>query len=361
MEEQAAKIPVAEIAVDNTGERFACPANATILDAGLAAGLHMPHNCRGGACGTCKAQLLEGAVDHGRLMSFAITDQEKARGLFLTCQSQPRAPRIRMRALEAMHPRVPGEDLIVPAQVTGRVVAAHDVTPSIRRLVVALPREVRFHFRAGMNMEMLAPGLDQRRPYSIANAPGPDGTPEHGQLVFFVTRHDRGHCSTWLHGLAVEDALTLHGPYGEFHLPDGAEGGRVLALAAGSGLAPILSVLTKALADGYGGAVDLLFSVRDRSETFASDTLAAFARRYPNFAYRITLTRAAPGDDRFLRGRVPDVLAREGQDLSSATVLVAGIPAFVEACVAAVKRAGADPSRVIVDAFLPRLPPKPPA
>jgi CDP-4-dehydro-6-deoxyglucose reductase len=360
MEDQAAEIPVAEVVVDNTGERFACPANATVLDAGLAAGLHMPHNCRGGACGTCKARLLEGVVDHGRLMSFAITDHEKAQGLFLTCQSQPRAPRIRMRALEAMQPRVPGEDLIVPAQVAGRVIAAHDVTSSIRRLVVALPREARFHFRAGMNMEMLAPGLDQPRPYSIANAPGPDGAPEHGQLVFYVTRHDHGRCSTWLHGLAVEDALTLHGPYGEFHLPADTEGGRVLALAAGSGLSPVLSVLTKVLADGHSGAIDLLFSVRDRGEIFAAEALAALARRHGNFAYRITLTRAPPGDDRFLRGRVPDVLAREGQDLSAATVLIAGVPAFVDACAAAVKRAGADPSRIVVDSFLPRLPPKPP-
>ena len=134
----------------------------------------------------------------------------------------------------------------------------------------------------------------------------------------------------------------------------------MLALAAGSGLAPILSVLTKALADGYRGAVDLLFSVRDRSEIFAADALAALAHRHGNFAYRITLTRAPPGEDRCLRGRVPDVLARDGQDLSAAIVLIAGVPAFADACASAVKRAGVDPSCVVVDSFLPRLPPKPP-
>jgi ferredoxin-NADP reductase/ferredoxin len=342
--------------MDNTGERFACPADTIILDAGLAAGLHMPHNCRGGACGTCKSKVLEGRVDHGSVLSFAITEEEKAAGFCLACQSRPLAPHIRLRTLEPMQPRVPGEDLIVPTQVTGQIVAAHAVTPSVRKLVVSLPRGVRFHFRAGMNMEVAAPGLDQARPYSMANAPAPDGAPEHGQLVFYVTRHDEGRCSTWLHGLAVDDPLTLHGPYGEFHLPPEAASGRVLALAAGSGLSPILSVLTQALRDGHREPIDLLFSVRDRSEIFAADELAALARRHPHFTSRITLTRAPAGGDRCLRGRVPDVLAREAPDLSGVTVLIAGAPPFVDACADAVKRAGADPARVFVDSFLPRAP-----
>jgi len=345
-----------EVIVENTGERFACPAETVVLDAGLAAGLHMPHNCRGGACGTCKSKILEGQVDHGWVMSFAITDEEKEQGYFLACQSKPLSPVLRLQTVEPMQPRVAGEDLIVPAEIAAQIVAAHDVTPSVRRLVVALPRGVRFHFRAGMNMEFAAPGLDQKRPYSMANAPDPEGNAPDGQLVFYVTRHDKGRCSGWIHGLAVDDTVELHGPYGEFHLPASAARGRVLALAGGSGLSPILSVVTKALEDGHAGPIDLLFSVRDRSEIFAADALAALSRRHGNFTYRITLTRAPAGSDRCLRGRVPDVLARESPDLSGATVLIAGAPGFVDDCVAAAKRAGADPSRIVVDSFLPRAP-----
>jgi ferredoxin-NADP reductase/ferredoxin len=356
MEQRAAQVPVAEIVMDNTGERFACPADTVILDAGLAAGLHMPHNCRGGACGTCKSMILEGRVDHGPVLSFAITEEEKAAGFCLACQSRPLAAHIRLRTLEPMRPRAPGEDAMVPTQVAAQIVAAHAVTPSIRKLVVSLPRGVRFHYGAGMNMEFAAPGLDQARPYSIANAPGPDGAPQDGQLVFYVTRHDHGRCSTWLHGLAVHDVLTLHGPYGDFHLPEEAAGGRVLALAAGSGLSPILAVVTEALRDGNRSPINLLLSVRDRSEIFAADELETLARRYPNFAPRMTLTRAPAGNDRCLRGRVPDILAREAPDLSGTTVLIAGAPAFVDACADAVKGAGAHPSRVILDSFLPRAP-----
>jgi CDP-4-dehydro-6-deoxyglucose reductase len=355
MTERGAMAADTEVIIDNTGERFICPADTVILDAGLAAGLHMPHNCRGGACGTCKSKILEGQVDHGWVMSFAITDEEKAEGFCLACQSKPLSPLLRLRTVEPMQAVVPGEDRIIPAEITARVVAAHSVTPSIRRLVVALPRDIRFHFRAGMNMEFAAPGLDQPRPYSMANAPDADGNPPNGQLVFYVTRHDKGACSGWLHSLGVDDAVTLHGPYGEFHLP-GVADTRVLALAGGSGLSPVLSVVIKALADGHKGHIDLLFSVRDRDEIFAADGLAALARRYGNYTYRITLSRAAPGSDRSLRGRVPDVLAREAPDLSGATVLIAGAPSFVDDCAAAVKRAGSDPSRIVIDSFLPRAP-----
>ena len=345
-----------EVTMDNTGERFTCPADTVILDAGLAAGLHMPHNCRGGACGTCKSKILEGQVDHGWVMSFAITDEEKAQGYCLTCQSKPLSPTLRLRTVEPMHAREAGETLIVPVELTAQVVAAHSVTPSVRRLVISLPRTTRFRFRPGMNMEFMAPGVDQPRPYSIANAPDADGGVPDGQLCFYVTRHEQGRCSNWVHALGVNDQIALRGPYGEFHLPEAPAHGNVLALAGGSGLSPILSVLSHALANGFARPVELLFSVRDRAEIFAADALDALARRHANFGYRITLTREAPASDRCLRGRIPDVLSRELRDLSDSAVLVAGAPAFVDDCVAAAKAAGADPSRIVVDSFLPRAP-----
>ena len=81
------------VTVAGTGQSFVCGADQLILDAGLAAGIGLPHNCRGGACGTCKSEVLEGEVDHGWVMSFAISDEEKAAGRCLVCQSRPRSVR----------------------------------------------------------------------------------------------------------------------------------------------------------------------------------------------------------------------------------------------------------------------------
>lgn len=348
----------ADVLIENTGERFDCPFDTVLLDAGLAAGLHIPHNCRGGACGTCKAKVLEGSVDHGWVMSFAITDEEKAEGYCLTCQSKPTAQYIRLEMVNDMQPRRLGEDLIVPAEFTADIVAAHNVTPSVRRLVLAVPPTVRFHYRPGMNLEFLLPDIDPARPYSIANAPEPDGAAKDGQLTFFITRHDHGQASTRIHELVCGDTLYVRGPYGDFHLPP-APSGPVLALAGGTGLSPILAVIEASLRAEDGPAIELLFSVRDRHELFALDNLAALARRHNNFRYRITMTRESGSLPSFLQGRCTAHLAQEQPALAETRVLIAGPPGFVDDCTAAVQACGADPSAIAVDSFLSRIAPAP--
>lgn len=344
-----------EVTVENTGETYRCPADTVLLDAALAAGIHMPHNCRGGACGTCKARLVEGSVDHGWVMSFAITDEEKEQGYCLCCQSKPRSPTIRLQMANDMQPRQAGETLIVPAEMAVQVVAAHPVTPSILRLVVALPAGMRFRYRAGMNMEFELPGIEPPRPYSIADAPDIEGAASDGQLTFYITRHPQGRASSWLHAnTQVGETLTLRGPYGEFGLPSGHDG-PILALAGGTGLSPILPVLTRALGDGLTQSVRLLFSVRERKELFACEELARLARRHGNFTWKATLTRDE-SKGAWTHGRIPELLAREAADLAGYAVLIAGSPGFVDACAAAAQSRGASAASIVVDSFLPRGP-----
>lgn len=349
-----------EVTVENTGETYHCSPDIALLDAALAAGIHMPHNCRGGACGTCKAEVLEGEVDHGWTMSFAITDEEKAAGHCLCCQSKPRSPRLRLRMHHPMAARHAGEDLLVPAEIMTEVVAAHPVTPLVLRLRVAVPRGVRFRYRAGMNMEFVLPGIEPPRPYSIADAPAEDGSPPDGQMTFYIVRHPEGRASGWLHDNArTGDALVLRGPYGDFAFPLKHDG-PVLALAGGTGLSPILSAVSDALAKGFPHPVRLLFSVRERRELFAVDALAPLARRHANFAWQATLTRETAADIQvqgaFAFGRIPHLLGQDKPDLAAAAVLIAGSPGFVDACAAAAQACGADPERIVTDAFLPRGP-----
>jgi CDP-4-dehydro-6-deoxyglucose reductase len=341
------------VTVLDTGQTFRCPRDELILDAGLEAGIGLPHNCRGGACGTCKSQILEGEVDHGWVMSFAISEEEKAAGKCLICQSRPLTPRLVIRPDNAM---APAEDAPpAPIHATGQVIAAEPVTPSIRRLVIALPPDLRFRFRAGMHVELRTPGVMKPRTYSIACAPNDQGLAPDGLLEFFITRHERGQASGWLHGVErLGGPIDLHGPYGNFHLPKDVQR-PVLCLAGGSGLSPILSIARHALKTGFTQPMMLILSVRDRSEAFALDALHALARRHPNFTYSATLTRAPEGTPGWRLGRIPDWLGNELPDLSSWHVLAAGSPGFVEACVAAARRLGAAPERILTDSFTPTI------
>lgn len=341
------------VTVLDIGQTFCCRPDELILDAGLEAGIGLPHNCRGGACGTCKSQILEGEVDHGWVMSFAISDEEKAAGKCLICQSRPLTPRLVIRPDNAIAAAEDGPP--APIHATGQVIAAEPVTPSIRRLVIALPPDLRFRFRAGMHVELRTPGVTKPRTYSVACAPDDQGLAPDGLLEFFVTRHEHGQASGWLHGAELLGGpIELHGPYGNFHLPKDVQG-PVVCLAGGSGLSPLLSIARHALAAGFTQPMRLILSVRDRSEAIALDALHALARRHPNFTYSVTLTRAREGTPGWRLGRIPDWLGDELPDLSTWHVLAAGSPGFVEACVAAARRLGAAPERILTDSFTPTI------
>jgi ferredoxin-NADP reductase/ferredoxin len=347
--EQRAAPEVCRVTVADTGQTFDCPKGELILDAGLEAGIALPHNCRGGACGTCKSQVLDGEVDHGWVMSFAISDEEKAAGKCLICQSTPLTPTLVIRTDNGV--AATEETPLVPIDATGLVVAAEPVTPSIRRLVVALPAGVRFRYRAGMHVELKTPGVAKPRTYSIATAPDDEGLPPDGLLEFFITRHEGGQASGWLHGAARLGApLELHGPYGNFRLPEDTSG-PVLCLAGGSGLSPILAIVRRALATGFAQPIQLILSVRDRSEVFALDALHTLARRHSNLTYRVTLTRALEAPPGWRLGRIPDWLAEELPDLSTWHALAAGPHAFVDACVAKAQALDATPDHILTDSF----------
>lgn len=59
----------------------------TVLEAGELAGLDLPYSCRGGVCATCRARVVEGAVDMDR--NYALEPWETDAGFVLTCQSHP--------------------------------------------------------------------------------------------------------------------------------------------------------------------------------------------------------------------------------------------------------------------------------
>ena len=61
----------------------------TILQSARWAGLQAPSTCEAGHCATCMAQLVEGEVD--MMVNDALTPEEVAEGLVLTCQSVPRS------------------------------------------------------------------------------------------------------------------------------------------------------------------------------------------------------------------------------------------------------------------------------
>jgi ring-1,2-phenylacetyl-CoA epoxidase subunit PaaE len=83
---------VADIVLD--GSRLGVPVapGEAILDAALRAGLDLPFSCRGGMCCTCRARVVEGAVEMA--VNYSLQDWEIAAGYALTCQARPTTARV---------------------------------------------------------------------------------------------------------------------------------------------------------------------------------------------------------------------------------------------------------------------------
>ncbi|MBX9640239.1 MAG: 2Fe-2S iron-sulfur cluster binding domain-containing protein, partial [Mycobacteriaceae bacterium] len=71
---------------------FDLTAGDSILEGALQRRSDAPYSCMGGACGTCRAKLLDGTVvmDH----NFALGKAELDDGYILTCQSHPTSPHV---------------------------------------------------------------------------------------------------------------------------------------------------------------------------------------------------------------------------------------------------------------------------
>lgn len=79
-----------EVRLGGESHRVPVAPGATVLEAGLAAGLPMPYSCTVGGCGSCQVMLLSGEVRMDE--PHCLTAEERAKGWVLACVSRPVCP-----------------------------------------------------------------------------------------------------------------------------------------------------------------------------------------------------------------------------------------------------------------------------
>jgi ring-1,2-phenylacetyl-CoA epoxidase subunit PaaE len=75
------------VVLDGRSTTNPVPRRRSLLDSAAAVRGDVPFACKGGVCGTCRAQVTSGEVDMRR--NYALDDDEVARGFVLTCQTFP--------------------------------------------------------------------------------------------------------------------------------------------------------------------------------------------------------------------------------------------------------------------------------
>ncbi|MBK6854275.1 MAG: 2Fe-2S iron-sulfur cluster binding domain-containing protein [Burkholderiales bacterium] len=336
-----------------SGRSVDCESGRTVLEALEKSGYALPNNCRAGACGECKVKVRSGSFDQGFVMDMALSQDERRQGFGLMCMAKPLSEElvIEWGTADAKPKLFPPRENQWYVVTDRQARTARIVELRMRPLGTAM------RYWPGQYV-MLGGGATgvPARSYSVANAPRDDG-----ELVLQITRQDDGVTSTWAHETLLPGTqLSLSGPYGTF-IGDPAVETPVLCLAAGSGLAPILSLAEAALRRGYKEPVTLMFSGREPADLYDSGLMAWWAAKHRGFRYRPTLTGDnVPPDWAGLRGRIPTLLPTLFKDLSSTSIFAAGSPAFVEDCVAAAKAQGANPDRIHTEGYFAQQAPQVP-
>lgn len=84
--ENPAELRSLSIVLDGLTTVVQVPANKTIMDVALDAGIDAPYSCLGGVCCTCRAKMVAGAAEME--VNYALEPEETAAGFVLTCQAK---------------------------------------------------------------------------------------------------------------------------------------------------------------------------------------------------------------------------------------------------------------------------------
>ncbi len=188
-------------------------------------------------------------------------------------------------------------DPLWTTEARGRVAAVRRQTPRSVTLVVEPNRPVPRRAGQHLSVTVEVDGRRHTRCYS------PTGAQTDPLLEFTVTRHDGGAVSEYLCRHAAPGmVLGLSAAAGDFVLPD-RRPARLLLVAGGSGITPVLAMLRTLAAEGHDGEVALLYYARTAEDVCHRDDLTGTRVLYG-------YTRAEGGDvrGRFDRGHLSAAL-----------------------------------------------------
>ncbi len=233
----------------------------------------------------------------------------------------------------------------------GTVTRTTPITPRTHVLDIQIP-DWSGHL-AGQHVDVrltAEDGYRAERSYSIASAP-------HASTIeLAVERLDDGEVSTYLTEVLVPgDQVELRGPIGGHFTWKPDDGGPVLLVAGGSGVAPLMSMIRERFAQGSDVPMRLLYSSRAWDEVIYRDELIELAARNDGFELVQTLTRQQPPEWTGFSRRIDrELLESVAYAPESAPIAyVCGPSALVESAASSLVELGYDPLRVKTERFGP--------
>jgi CDP-4-dehydro-6-deoxyglucose reductase, E3 len=310
------------VTIQPSGRAFTVERDEPVLHAAIRHGVGLPYGCRDGACGSCKSRLLEGRVLMGPHQSKALTAEEEAAGLILTCCAVAHTDVV----IEARS--VPGAGQFAVRKMPSRVTHIERPAPDVAVLTMQLPANDPLRYHAGQYIEfILRDGA--RRSYSMANAP--QTQTDKPQIELHIRHMPGGKFTDHVFGaLKEKDILRIEGPFGSFFLREDSTKPIVL-LASGTGFAPIKAIIEYMQFKAIERPTVLYWGCRSRADLYLHDWAVEAACRMPNLRYVPVLSEPRAEDAWTGRtGFVHEAVMADLPDLSGHQVYACGAPVMVD-------------------------------
>lgn len=324
---------------DGVTRFIGCKAGEKVLDAAYRQKINLPMDCSDGVCGTCKSYCDNGDFDLGdEYLEDALSDEEAAAGMVLTCQMVPSSDCII---------RVPVASTVCKisvGKVEGTLAVVKQLSEDSIELAVDWDEGAEMSFLPGQYIHIDVPGSDHHRSYSFSSRPGDL------QASFLIRNIPNGVMSNYLMGHAkVGDRLVLTGPMGNFYLREITR--PVLMLAGGTGLAPFLSMLKQLTEQGCNQQVHLIYGVNKDDHLVKLDALEGFADELPSFSYTTVVLDEASGHSR--KGYVTHHMDHDVLNDGDVDVYLCGPPPMVDAVLKHFDTEGITPQSFHYEKFTP--------
>lgn len=313
-----------QVTLKTSGKQFTVNQDETVLEAALRQNINLPYGCKNGACGSCKGKVLEGQVTHGQHSESAMSRADETGGATLFCCAHPLSNLL----IEAREVQGAGDIAIrkVPCRVNA--ISRHGSDVAILKL--QLPASERFQFLAGQYLEFLLKD-GQRRAYSIANAPE-----QEGPLELHIRHLPGGLFTDFVFAakdpaLKEKDILRFEGPLGSFFLREDSKK-PIIFVAAGTGFAPIKSIIEQMQAKKIQRPISLYWGGRRPSDLYMNSLCETWAQDLPDFKYIPVISDALPEDAWDGRsGFVHEAVMTDHPNLKDFQIYACGAPVMVNA------------------------------
>jgi ring-1,2-phenylacetyl-CoA epoxidase subunit PaaE len=221
-----------------------------------------------------------------------------------------------------------------------------------------VPNELRdaFKFKAGqyVNLRAFVDGEELRRSYSLCSAP------QSGEWRVAVKRVEGGAFSEFANTkLKPGDSIDVMPPDGKFVFePDREAKRNVIAIAAGSGITPILSIVTTLLEHEPQASVTLIYGNRRVRDIIFKETIEDLRDRFLERFQLVHVLSQEPQESPLSNGRVDKnklfAIVNKNNDIARWNrAYVCGPGGIIEEIVTALKECGLDEAHIHRELFTP--------